>query len=68
MPPGRFKRNLIRLGYPRDEERKVAQKKAADAYSLSIAKAIEKESGVQGIVGENGSLDCERLRRAARAP
>jgi hypothetical protein len=68
VPPGRFERNLVRLGYPPEAERKAAAKKAADAYSLSIAKAIERESGVQGIVSETGSLDCDRLRRAARAP
>jgi hypothetical protein len=62
-----LERNLRRLGYPSRAQREREARRAAEAYSLGIASAIEKESGVQGIVREDGTLDCDRLLVAARA-
>jgi hypothetical protein len=65
LPP-RLERNLIRLGYPERAERRAQARAAAEAYSLGIAGAIEKESGVQGLVRADGTLDCDRLLKASR--
>ena len=62
-----FERNLRKLGYPPRSQREEAARKAARAYSVSIAQAVEEESGVQGIVREDGTLNCERVQEAARA-
>jgi hypothetical protein len=66
LPP-KLERRLVSYGYPTKPERVVAARKAANAYSLGIASAVEKESGVQGIVRRDGSLDCGLLLKAARA-
>lgn len=56
-------RNLERLGFPPKRVRDVAAKRAARLYAKSIADAVERESGVRGLVRPDGSLDCFRLRR-----
>jgi hypothetical protein len=59
----KFTRNLERLGYPPRREREAAARAAAAAYTRAIGQAVERESGVTGLVRANGSLDCARLRR-----
>lgn len=66
LPP-ELERNLRRLGYPPRSVREASARRAAEAYSSSIANAIEKQSGVKGIVRSDGSLDCDRVKVASRA-
>lgn len=63
----RFERNLVRLGYPDEEARKSAAMVAARAYGQQIAQAVEDESHVKGVARPDGSLDCEKLKRASGA-
>lgn len=58
-----FERNLERLGYPPERQRKAAARAAAKGYAASIAAAVQQESGVRGLVRKDGSLNCERLRQ-----
>jgi hypothetical protein len=66
LPP-RLERHLTRFGYAPRAQRRRAARATADRYSRGIAAAIELESGVQGVVRENGTLDCKRLLVVARA-
>lgn len=61
--PSEFERNLRRLGYPPRSTRRRTAKAAARAYTRAIGRAVEQESGVTGIVRQDGSLDCAKLRR-----
>jgi hypothetical protein len=67
LKPERFARNLERLGYPPQGVRERGARAAAQAYSTQIAKAVEHESGVRGIVGPDGRLNCGRLVSASAA-
>lgn len=67
LKPDRFRRNLERLGYPPRELREKAARQAALAYSSHIAKAVERESGVRGLVKRDGTLRCDLLVRASGA-
>jgi hypothetical protein len=59
-------RNLERLGYPPAEVRKRNARRAADEYARAIARGVERQSGVRGVVRPDGSIDCRRLARLAR--
>lgn len=62
-----FIRNLEKLGYPPKRQREAAARLAAEAYARSIAERVESEAGVEGVVRQNGTLDCLALKRAAGA-
>lgn len=64
---GEFERNLERLGYPPRKVRKRQAKQAGRAYAAAIARQVEKAAGVKGVVHRDGTLDCPRLTRLARA-
>jgi hypothetical protein len=66
LPP-RLERRLVSYGYPPRAKRIAAARQSAQQYSAGIANAVEKESGVQGIVRENGTLDCVKVKQASRA-
>lgn len=62
----KFERNLQRLGYPPRKQRQAAAKAAAAAYAESIARTVEREAGVEGLVQRDGTLNCARLRAATK--
>lgn len=68
IQPPRFERNLEQLGYPSKAQRQKAAEAAARGYARSIAEAVQRESGVKGLVDERtGSLHCTRLVKASGA-
>jgi hypothetical protein len=67
-PGTTFERNLRKLGYPPVEKRKADAKAAADSYANLIALRIARDTGVVGLVKQNGSLDCTRLLSLAATP
>jgi hypothetical protein len=67
IQPPRFRRNLERLGLPDAKTRRRVAEKAAEAYATAIARATEKQSGVEGVVDEGGNLRCDRLVVRAHA-
>lgn len=66
LPP-RLTDFLERHGYPPAAVREAAARKAAVDYAEGIAKAVERESGLSGLVRRDGSLNCQALRKAAAA-
>lgn len=64
--PQPFERNLLKLGYPSLERRRTASELAAATYARSIAGRVAAITGSKGLVRPDGSLDCARLRKAAR--
>lgn len=65
--PEELSRFLERHGYPPKSVREEQAKLAAEAYAKNVSKQIEKNSGLTGIVRENGTLDCEKMVEAALA-
>lgn len=65
--PVRFERNLVRLGYPPRAVRERQARVAAAGYSTLIARAVQRESGIGGLVGPDGQLRCGLLVRAGKA-
>jgi hypothetical protein len=63
----RFERNLERLGYPPRAVREVAAKKAADAYSQTIIRAVANSTNTTGLVQKDGTLNCRALLGASQA-
>lgn len=63
---GEFEKNLIELGYPNANEREESSKKAADAYAKFISDSVEKDTGIKGIIDEQGRVDCKKIAQIAR--
>ena len=64
--PQPFERNLLRLGFPSLVKRQKAAQIAAATYSRSIANRVAAITGRRDLVKPDGSLDCDRLREAAK--
>ena len=64
--PQPFERNLLKLGFPPLAKREKAAQIAAATYSRSIASRVAAITGRVDLVKPDGSLDCNRLREAAR--
>jgi hypothetical protein len=58
-----LERFLRKHGYPPKPVRQAEAKKAAEAYAESIARGIESNSGVTGLVRKNGTLNCRKMVR-----
>lgn len=63
--PREFARALEDLGLPPQTTRERYAALAADAYARNVSRAVLSESGVRGVVREDGTLDCAALRKAA---
>jgi hypothetical protein len=64
--PKSAEKALRALGFPPRKQRRHQALLAAKAYAKSISDAIEKQSGVKGIVRRNGSLNCDLYQRIAK--
>lgn len=67
QPPTPFTRELEKLGYPPIKIRRKQAEAAARAYGSQIAAAVEKATHRKGLARKNGTLDCTRVKAAARA-
>lgn len=66
-----FVKNLEALGFPPKKVREKQANEAAAKYAEFIARRVEEESGVSGVVVEEdgpkkGTLDCDKLTRLAK--
>lgn len=63
-----FERNLERLGFPPKAQRESVARRQAVLYAKFIAKRVRDvaDGRGRGIVRKDGSLNCDRLQRAAR--
>lgn len=73
--PPKFDRNLVRLGFPNEAQRRVAARRTARGYALLISRAVEKAArdaspstsparppvNIGPIVKKDGTLDCAKL-------
>jgi hypothetical protein len=62
---GRFARFLEAHGYPTARIRLMGAKQAAHDYSAALARGVESQAHVTGIVRRDGSLDCQRVQAAS---
>lgn len=63
----KLERNLRRLGYPSKHQRQKNAKVAARRYATSISRAVARETGTKGLVHKDGTLNCNRLKKASHA-
>lgn len=63
--PREFAEALQELGLPSPDTRRALAAAAAQQYATAISRAVVEQSGVQGLVRDDGTLDCARLRAAA---
>lgn len=62
IDPREFERNLEKLGLPPRDVRMERSRTAAESYARLIAQRVVEESKVPGLVREDGTLDCRKLR------
>lgn len=67
IQPPKFKRNLEALGLPPFEVRQKQAKITADLYANTIINKVVSATGLHGVVNKDGTLNCDRLVKTARA-
>lgn len=67
--PGRFRRNLEKLGLPPERLRAERARKAGEAYARSISESVAEQASVKAekVIQPDGSMDCNALQDVARA-